>query len=82
MCVLGFLDAYPGVELLDQMVVLFLAFEETSTLFSIVPAPVGIPSNSVRGFPFPTFPPPLIICRRFDDGHSDPCEVVPHCNFD
>ena len=22
------------------------------------------------------------ICRLFDDGHSDQCEVVPHCTFD
>ena len=22
------------------------------------------------------------VCRLFNDGHSDQCEVVPHCNFD
>ena len=26
--------------------------------------------------------PAFIICRLFGDGHSDHCEVVPHCSFD
>ena len=26
--------------------------------------------------------PALIICRLFDDGHSDQCEVISHCRFD
>ena len=24
----------------------------------------------------------FIVCRLFDDGHSDWCEIVPHCGFD
>ena len=28
--------------------------------------------------PFPAF----IVCRFFDDGHSDQCEMIPHCGFD
>ena len=24
----------------------------------------------------------FIICRLFGDGHSDWCEVIPHCSFD
>ena len=28
------------------------------------------------------FSPAFIVCRRFDDGHSDKCEVIPHCSFD
>ena len=24
----------------------------------------------------------LLVCRLFDDGHSDWCEVMPHCSFD
>ena len=24
----------------------------------------------------------FIACRFFDDGHSDLCEVIPHCSFD
>ena len=26
--------------------------------------------------------PAFIVCRLFDDGHSDRCEVLPHCSFD
>ena len=29
-----------------------------------------------------TFSPAFIVCRFFDDGHSDWCEVIPHCSFD
>ena len=42
----------PGVELLDHMVVLFLISWGTSTLFSIVAAPIYILTNSVGGFLF------------------------------
>ena len=24
----------------------------------------------------------FIVCRLFDDGHSDWCEVISHCSFD
>ena len=34
-------DIFPGVGLLDHMVALFLAFQGTSILFSIVAVPVG-----------------------------------------
>ena len=44
-------DKYPKVGLLDGMVVLFLIFWGIYTLFSIVAAPVYIPS-SVKGFSF------------------------------
>ena len=43
---------------------------------------IYIPINSARGslfsIPFPAF----IVCRLFDDGHSDWCEVIAHCSFD
>ena len=26
--------------------------------------------------------PAFIVCRHFGDGHSDQCEVIPHCGFD
>ena len=41
---------YPEVELLSQMEVLSF-FWETSVLFSVVPVPIYIPTNSVQ-FPF------------------------------
>ena len=31
---------------------------------------------------FSTPSPAFIVCRLFDDGHSDQCEVIPHCSFD
>ena len=80
--VLSFLDICPGVGLLDPMLVLFLAIQGTSILFSIMAAPTYIPINSVGGFPFPHSPPAFIIHRPFDDGHSDWCEVTPYCSFD
>ena len=45
--VLFSLDIYPGVELLDHMVAIFLDFCKTSILFFIVAAPIYIPNNSV-----------------------------------
>ena len=46
------LDRCPGVGLLDQMVILFLVFWEISIPFSIVVAPIYIPTDSVVVFPF------------------------------
>ena len=40
------------------------------------------PTNSARTFLFSTPSPAFIVCRFFDDGHSDWCEVTPHCSFD
>ena len=33
---------------------------------------------SLFSTPYPAF----IVCRLFDDGRSDLCEVIPHCSFD
>ena len=44
---------------------------------------VCIPTNSAGGlFFFSTPSPAFIVCRFFDDGHSEVCEVLPHYNFD
>ena len=37
---------------------------------------IYIPTNSARGFLFSTSSPARIVCRFFDDGHSDQCEVI------
>ena len=42
----------PRSGILDHMLALFLDFSGTSILFSIVAAPVYIPTNSVGGSPF------------------------------
>ena len=67
--------------LLDQMETLVLVFKGTSILFSILAAPIYIATNSVRRVPFSLHPPEFVICRLFNDGHSDQCEMVPHCRF-
>ena len=37
-----------------------------------------MPEASLFSTPSPAF----IVCRFFDDGHSDRCEVISHCGFD
>ena len=39
---------------------------------------IYIPMNIARV----SFSPEFIVCRLFDDGHSDLCEVITHCSFD
>ena len=75
-----FPDTCTGVGLLDYMATLIS--KGTSILFSIVPVPIYIPINNVGRFPFLHIVSSLIICRLFNDGHSDRCEVVSHCTFD
>ena len=71
-----------GVELLGHMVILFLVFKGISMLTSIVAVSVYIPTSSARVFPFLHILPAFIVCRLFDDGHSDWCEVISHYSFD
>ena len=40
--------------------------------------PSTVQEHSLFSTPYPAF----IICRLFDDGHSDWCEVISHCGFD
>ena len=40
---------------------------------------IYIPTNSVRRFPFLRFLSSNFVCRFFNDGHSDWCEMTPHC---
>ena len=42
---------------------------------------VSIPSTVQEHSLFSTSP-AFMVCRLFDDGHSDQCEVISHCNFD
>ena len=53
------------------MLILSLVLWRTFLLFPIVATPVYIPTNSVGGFPFSTPSPAFVICRLFNDGHSD-----------
>ena len=45
-------DKYPGVELLDCMVIFFLLFWGNCILFSIATLPIYIPTSSAQAFPF------------------------------
>ena len=81
------LDMYPEVVLPTHMVVLFsFNFSGTTILFSIVAAPIYIPTNSGARIPFShilssTYV--LCVCVCFIHvSHSDRCEVIPHCGFD
>ena len=40
-----------------------------------------VPVTVQQGFLF-SIPVPAFVCRFFDDGHSDHCQVIPHCRFD
>ena len=78
----SFEDTCSRMEVLDHTVTLFLVFWDTPILFSIVAAPIDLPTNSVGGsFRF-TSSPAFIICRLSDDGHSKWYELGPYCNFD
>ena len=78
-----FPDIYPGVEFLGHMVVLFLVFlgeppdyfPQWLHQFTFPPAVYKISLFSRSSLTFG-------ICRLFDDGHSDRCEVIFHCGFD
>ena len=43
---------------------------------------IYISTNSARAFPFLHTSPAFIVCRLFDDGHSDKCGMILHCGFD
>ena len=40
--------------------------------------PTAVQEHSLFSTPSPAF----IVCRLFDDGHSNQCEVMSHCSFD
>ena len=51
-------------------------------LFSIVAAPVYIPTNSAQGFPFLYILTNICYFLSFDNSHSYRCEMTSHCGFD
>ena len=65
-----------GVGFLGHMVVLFLDFKEISIPSSIVVISIYIPPTVQERSLFSTPSPAFIVCRLFDDGHSDWCEVI------
>ena len=77
-----FLDIYPGVGLLDLVVILYLVFWGTSILFSIAVVPIYFPPTMKESSLFSTSSPVFIVSWLVNDNHSDWCEVVLHCCFD
>ena len=71
----------PEVELLDNIVVLFLIFWENSILYSIAVETIYILTNSAWGFPFSTSSSTLFISCVLDNNHSNMCEVISHCGL-
>ena len=51
-------------------------------LFSIMVATIYIPTNRVDGFPFLISSLAFTVCRLYDDGRSNLCEMIPHYSFD
>lgn len=76
-----FLDKYPGVGLLDNMVVLFLTFWPTSLLFFMVTAPLLHFQHSIQAFNLSSSSPMLAIFV-FYNSHPDRFEVRCHCGFE
>ena len=70
------------VGLLGYMVVLFLVFQGVSIPSSIWLYQFTFPPTVQEGSLFSTPSPAFIVCRLFDDGHSDWREVISHCSFD
>ena len=70
-----------GVGLLDHMATLFRVSWGSFILFFIEAIPIYVSTNSGGGFPFlhTLF---SIICRLFDGGNSDCCEVIHQGIFD
>ena len=70
------------VGLLSHMVVLLLVFKESpycppQWLYQLMASPT-VQERSLFSTPSPAF----VVYRLFDDGHSDWCEMIPHCIFD
>ena len=71
-----------GAGLLGHMVVLFLDFQESSYCLPYLLYQFSFPPTMQEHFLWPTPSPAFIVCRIFDDGHLDWCEVISHCSFD
>ena len=71
-----------GVELLDHVVLLFLVFWEISYCFPKWLHQFTFPPTVYKGSLFSTSSPTFVVCRLFDDSHSDRSEVIPNCGFD
>ena len=74
-------DECPGVGLQGQTVALFLAFLKKPAWWSPQWLYRFTFSPRVGGFPFLHTFSSIYFYRLFNDGHSDWCEVMPHCGL-
>ena len=77
-----FSDIYPGMELLDYMIVLFSVSLGISILFPHLQSWFILSPTLYEGLLFSISLATLVIWRLFRDSHSDKCEVIPYCGFD
>ena len=77
-----FSDIYPGMELLDYMIVLFSVSLGISILFPYLQSWFILSPTLYEGLLFSISLATLVIWRLFHDSHSDKCEVIPYCGFD
>ena len=67
--------------MLGCMYLFGLEFSSLLDICLVVVPPIYIPPAMEEGSLFSTPSVAFIICRHFDDSHSDWCEVIHHCNF-
>ena len=72
----------PVVGLLGRMVVLFLVFKEPLYCSPYWLYQFTFPPTVQEGSLLSTPSPAFIVCRFFDDGDSEWCEMISHCSFD
>ena len=78
-----FLDIYPGVELLGHRVILFLVF--LRKFHAVLYSGCSNLHSHQQGtrIPFSVHPHNNTgYLWSFDDGHSDRCDMISHCDFD
>lgn len=70
----------PGVGFLDHMVALFLALSK-NLCTDVHSGSCNLQSHQqCMKAPFSPLSAAFIVCRVFDDGRSDWCEVIPQCS--
>ena len=78
------LSKYPGMGLLNHIVLLFSNFLRNLHMFYITVVPnLHFYQQCMKVlFLFSILSPTLFICCLLDNGHSYRCEVMSHCGFD
>ena len=75
-------DIHLGVGFLDHMVTVFSFSKNLNTVLYGGYTDLHPQQQCRRGPLFSIPAPAFIVCRLFDDGHSDWCDVILRCSFD